>query len=688
MKAIKLYTLVLGAFLFCTTLTFAQVDRTKAPESGPAPKIQLKTPKEFTLDNGLTVMVVENTKLPRVSYQLRIDNVPTLDGNKSGITGILGAMLGNGTTNIPKEAFNEEIDFMGANLNFGSSGGFASGLSKYSERILELMADAVKNPLFVEDEFNKEKDRAIQGFKTDEKNVEAIASRVSDALVYGTNHPYGEFTTEETLNNITFADIEPLYRAQFSPSNAYLVIVGDVTFNDVKKQVSKYLGSWKGTETVKREMPKVAPNPSKTQIEFVDMPNAVQSNIIVANNVDLKMGDKDYFPALIANYILGGEATGYLFKNLRDDKGYTYGSYSGIGASKYGASDFSATAEVRNEVTDSSVVEMLKEIKRIGAEKVDPEVLETAKAAYGGSFIKALERPQTIANFALNTKLNKLPKDFYKNYLTSLNTVTADDVMRVANKYFMADNARVFVVGKGADVLENLEKTGLPINYYDKYAAPAEKPVAETLPEGVDAKSILNKYLEATGIKDNLSKITSIITQYEATTPMGAIVQEEKRIDGKTSQSRFVGGNKMVTIIMTQEGASANNQPLPESMTNDMKPNAGLFMELNLLKSDNVKFSGIEQVDGKDAYVIEVPGEIITWTMFYDVESGLKVKEIQTSNMQGRSQKQDALLKDYNDYSGIKFPETRAANMMGQAIEFKLKEVKINEGVSEADFGN
>ena len=121
-------------------------------------------------------------------------------------------------------------------------------------------------------------------------------------------------------------------------------------------------------------------------------------------------------------------------------------------------------------------------------------------------------------------------------------------------------------------------------------------------------------------------------------------------------------------------------------MTNDVKVNAGLFMEINLVDSDAVKLAGIEKVEDKDAYVVQVPGEVISYTLYYDVESGLKVKEVQTTSMGGQTQSQDAVLKDYKEYSGLKFPETRAATMMGQSVEFKLKEVKINEGVTEADF--
>ena len=147
-------TAIIALFLLSISAT-AQIDRSVQPKPGPAPSITLEVPGEFELKNGLKVLVVENHKLPRVSYSLRIDNKPITEGKKAGVSALLGAMLGNGTLNIPKDEFNEEIDFLGAFLGFGSQSGYASSLSKYSDRIIELMADASINPLLTKEEFDK-----------------------------------------------------------------------------------------------------------------------------------------------------------------------------------------------------------------------------------------------------------------------------------------------------------------------------------------------------------------------------------------------------------------------------------------------------------------------------------------------------------------------------------------------------
>jgi predicted Zn-dependent peptidase len=686
----KLSAFILLFFVSVVSVN-AQLDRSKQPKPGPEPKISLEVPSEFELKNGLKVLVVENHKLPRVSYSLTIDNKPVSNGTKAGVESLIGSMLGNGTTSIPKDEFNDEIDFLGASLSLGINGGYASTLSKYSERVLELMADAAINPLLTEEEFDKEKEKFLEGLKAEEKSIDAISSRVGDALIYGANHPYGEYVTEETINNVTFGDAVAYYEKYFNPNNAYLVIIGDIDLNTIKKQVKTYFGDWEQSVDISTTVPPVTPNAQYTQINFVDLPNASQSSIAIKNSVDLKMNDEDYFASIIANSILGGGGEGYLFKNLREDKGYTYGAYSRLSANRYGAGTFSATAKVRNMVTDSAVVEAIKEINRIKTEPVDPQMLRDTKAKYVGNFIMGLEDPQTVARYALNIKLNDLPKNFYTTYLQKINAVTADDVKRVANKYIKPENARIVIVGKGSEVLENLEKTGIPIMYYDKYANPTEKPSYEVeMPDGVDANSVLNGYFEAIGGKANIDKINSLVLKYEAEAMGSKILNEEKRVDGKLVQNISMNGNTMMSVVVTDEAVfmkqGGAKNALPEPMASDMKTASGLFIELNVLDSGKAKLAGYEDVEGKKAYKIEIPGDAVSYTLFYDVETGYKVKEVQTINMGGQSQVQEAVLKDYKAFEGIMFPETKESMQMGQPIVSKLIEVVINSDVTDADF--
>jgi predicted Zn-dependent peptidase len=220
------------------TITMQAQDRTQ-PKPGPAPKINIGKPQTFELPNGLKVLVVENNKLPRVSYSLTIDVAPYAENTKKGVSDLTSSLMGNGTKTMSKDAFNEETDFLGASINFSSSGAFANGLSKYADRILELMADGALNPVFTQEEFDKEKAKLLEGLKSQEKSVPAIARRVENVLAYGKNHPNGEYLSEATINNVTLKDVTLNYTTYFAPQNAYLVVVGDVKFENVKKSIEK-----------------------------------------------------------------------------------------------------------------------------------------------------------------------------------------------------------------------------------------------------------------------------------------------------------------------------------------------------------------------------------------------------------------------------------------------------------------
>ena len=671
----------------------AQLDRSIQPKGGPTPKIKLEKPQEFKLKNGIKVLVVENHKLPRVAYSLSIDNRPIIEGEKAGVTSLLGSILGNGTTTISKDEFNEEIDFLGASLNIGFSGGFASTLTRNNERVVELMADAVINPLLSEEEFNKEKDKLIESLKADKKSLDAIAGRVGGALSYGKNHAYGEFITEETLNNITFEDVLEYHKKYFKPNNSYLVVIGDVNYKEIKSLISEKFGAWKKGKSHTDPIPLLTPNVNLTEINFIDLPTATQSSISVTNNVDLKMNDKDYHAALITNNILGGGGEGYLFKNLREDKGYTYGAYSSLGSSRYGVSRFTAGAKVRNVVTDSAVVEIIKEINRIKTENVDAELLKNAKAKYVGNFIRRIENPQVGAKYAVDIKLNDLPKDFYETYLEKINAVSAEDVKRVANKYFNYPNGtRIIVVGKGSDVADNLtENVGWPVTYFDHYANPIAKPVFnKAIPDGLTASQVINNYINVVGGRDLLESVNTLVQKADVTIPAPFKPQAtiKQMVPNKYSMKMeaSMNGQTMKLGGMSFDGETGYNEgpqgrnTLDEKVINDLKAVKGIFPEL-YYSEDEIELISINSIDFKDAYKVKITeGEKVSYR-YYSIDSGLLLSEEQQDDSNNITSENYG---DYRDVNGIKFPFY--IDIPSQKLELNITEILINEELKDSDF--
>jgi predicted Zn-dependent peptidase len=659
------------------------------PQPGPAPTINIKKPVSFVLPNGLKVLVVEDHKLPRVSFNLSIDNAPYAEGTKKGVDDLTSSLIGNGSKTISKDAFNEEIDFLGADINFSSDGAFASGLSKYSKRILELMADGALNPNFTQEEFDKEKEKLIEGLKTQEKSVPAVAGRVENVLVYGKNHPSGEYLTEESINTVSLSDVKANYSSYFVPAKAYLVVIGDVKFKEAKKLVEKLFGSW-----VKAKSPEVtytAPNNVQyTQINFVDMPNAVQSEISLVNTVNLKLSDPDFFPVIVANQVLGGDFNSYLNMNLREAHGWTYGARSSVGTSKYSVSKFKANSQVRNMVTDSAVVEFLKEIKRIRTEKVSEETLNNVKAGYVGRFVMQVEKPQTIARYALNIETEGLAADFYENYIKNIQAVTVEDVTRVMNKYVLENNLRIIVTGKGSDVIPGLENLKIPMFYFDKFGNPTEKPaMKKPVPAGVTVKTVMDNYIKAIGGDKAVAAVKTIFltgsSEIEgAPAPLSYVVKKD--VKGKTlSKLELVGMMELSKQVIGDTSGYNSSQGKKKDLTPEefaeKKPLATTFEELALAKKADVVVDGIESINGVDAYTIK-NGKT---TIYYDVKTGLKLLSSTTSEINGQKMTSTITFNDYKDVKGIKVPHNIIMSQ-GREIEIKISEVKINEGVTDADF--
>lgn len=678
----KVIYLLAGLFLSVPALQAQQVPM---PKPGPVPTVNVGKPQTFELKNGLKVLVVENHKLPRVSYSLSIDNAPYAEGSKKGVSDMLSAIIGEGTQSISKDKFNEEIDYLGANINFWASGASASGLSKYSSRILELMADGALHSLFTQEEFDKQKAKAIEGLKSEEKNVQAVAGRVNGVLVYGANHPSGEYVSETTLNNITLEDVKENYATYFVPGNAYLVVVGDVKFKDVKKQVTKLFGSWVGDKA-----PNVSYTDPKdvqyTQVNFVDMPNAVQSEIAVANITNLKMTDKEYFATLLANQILGGGGEGRLFLNLREAHGWTYGAYSSVGGNKY-VGNFDASTSVRNVVTDSAVVELLNEIKKIRTDLVTDEELKVAKAKYIGNFVMQVEKPATVARYALLTKTQGLPEDFYQNYIKNINAVTAEDIRNAAKKYFSADNARIVIVGKAGDVLPGLEKRNIPVNYFDKYGNKAEKPaLSKPVPAGVTAKTVIDNFIKAVGGEKAVKAVKTVYTKSTASI-QGTTIEVVTKVsaDHKQMTEMKAMGASMMKQVVNDKAGYVSQQGQKHEITGqdlkDMQASAVPFEELSFLTNKDLKVTAIEQVNGADAYVVKKG----TDSYLYDVKTGFKVAEIHEDGEGQEKRTQTTYYSDYKAVKGVKVPFKVVMNV-GFELDLTVVEAKINEGVTPADF--
>lgn len=672
----KKYILSAASIVLLSSTSLAQtIDINQMPKPGVTPTVNFNQPKSFQLKNGLTVLVVEDHKLPRVNTNLTIDRPPILEGQKAGIFDIMGALLGSGTPKVSKDEFNKRIDFLGASVSFSSQGAFANTLSKYYPDVLKLMADAIVNAQFNQDELNSEVNKAIEGLKSEEKNTSAIAEKVFSALTYGKNTSRGEFTTEASYKNIQLADIQKAYKNYYSPNQAYLVVVGDVQFDEVKKWVENSFGDWQKSKATFAPLEK--PNPiSKTEINVVDVPSSVQSVIKIGNLTQLVKSNPKSFSAIAANYILGGGGEARLFQNLREKNAFTYGAYSSLSMNKYSPS-FSAESSVRNEVTDKAVKEFLNELKAIST--IKPEELAKAKAKLKGQFIMSLEKPETIARFALSQKVDQLPADFYKNYLKSVDEMTLVDVQNASKLFINQGQLRIFIAGKASDFFKSVEALGFAVNYYDAQANPTKKPEIKAVDASVTVKSIGEKYLTAIGGKAKVETIKSIIMTSSATIQgMEIEMKDTSDTTGRKAVLVSMMGNVVQKIVFDgKEGyteAQGTKMPMPAEMKTKYLANAQIFPELNYGSAKDVVLKGIEKMDGEDAYVVKSDNT----NTYYSVATGLKLAEVITSKNKEQQVTVPTYFSDYKEVNSVKMPYTIKTQNNGMDMEFKVKSYEVN----------
>jgi zinc protease len=430
--------------------------RRQPPAPLPPRALNLPAPSETTLPNGLSVVVVEQARLPLVSFRLAFRTGDAFDPPElPGLADLLSDMLVEGTQTRASRRIAEEVARYGATLSAGASSDYttvaASSLSAYADEVMELLADVSLRPSFPEGELEIAKANAQQNLIAQRAQPSFLASEAVARVLFG-QHPYSVVSpTPESLEALTRERLLDQHRAKFVPNNAVLLVAGDVRRDPLLARIEELFGGWQPGEVEEPRFPE-PPALEGRAAYVVNRPGSAQTNIVVANR-GIKRTDPDYFPVLVMHTILGGTASARLFMNLREEKGYTYGAYSQLDARRH-AGSFRATAEVRTPVTGASLKEIFYELGRIRDEDVSEKELADAKSYLTGIFPVRLETQEGLVEQLLQMRMHDLAPDYLETYRDRIMRVTREDVRRVANLYVTPDSAAVVLVGDAEEVRE------------------------------------------------------------------------------------------------------------------------------------------------------------------------------------------------------------------------------------------
>ena len=684
----KLKLIVLGLLAFAiANLAYGQLDRSKVPGPGPAPAVAFP---DYTVDktpNGIRVIVVRNTKLPTISMRMIIDREPAVEGEYAGLVDISGQLIRSGTKTRTKDQLDEEVDRIGASLGSGGTSVYASGLSKYTEKLFDLMSDIALNPSFPQDELNKLIMQTTSGLKHRKMEPNAVVEMVRQKVLYGAKHPYGEIETEETVSKITRDKCIEAYNTYFKPNYAILAVVGDVEKAQVMRLVSKYFGKWRKGEIVAPVYPMPKPLDA-VSVALVDRPSSVQSVIRVAETVELQRTSPDVAKVSVMNTVLGGGVF-RLFMNLREKHAFTYGAYSSLEPDKLIGS-FTASTSVRNVVTDSAVTEIFNEVKRIRDEAVDAKELQMAKNYMSGSFVRSMEDPDRVAGYAIDVERYKLPKDYYRTYLKRVDGVTSDDVQQMAKKYLLPDKILVAVVGTAADVRQKLAAFG-PVQMYDEDGnLVVEKPTAAVT---MKPEEIFNKFIENTGGKAKIDsmrdrtiemsgKMQNFTIKIKSVQKAPNKAYQEFALVGMMEQKSGFDGEKGWAV--SPKGVQDLEGPELESMKVEGAMN---FYDQYKGLGYTAEVTGVKNIKGKDFYEVTFTKPAgSTMRHYFDTKDFLKYREVTVMSTPQGPMEQSVDMSEYRDFKGYLIPTKYEQSAMGQEMQLTLDKFNVNTGVEDKIF--
>ncbi len=672
-------------FLLTTTLSnslLAQHDQDIQTKPVNIPELMLGEKQHFTLDNGLKVIVVQNYRFSELFYQIVVDVDPILENEATGYVSMAGELLQSGTTNKSNIEIDEAINLIDSKLNTYKNGLYGITNLKHKDDFLSILSDILLNPSFPEEEIEKFKRKSISDLNSSKTNPAFTLNLVGQRL-RNPNHPYGEIMDENSIKNITREHLVKYYNNFYKPNTSYLVIVGNISLNDAKKDAEKYFGSWEKGSVPKYEYQ--FPNKNiGTRVALVHSENIVKSHISITYPINLKVGDSNAIQAILANNVFSTR----LQDSLKEYK--TSEVYSVLTKNKL-VGNFNAYVQVETEFTNEVINQLIIEMTRMKDELVSDETLDYFKVISNESFARSLEKPRTIARLAFNALKYNLSTDYYQTYPEKVEAITKEQIQAASRKYIDPNQAIIIVVGDKTKLMDDLKKysSNGQVELYDIYGNLTKEEIKKSVPEGVTTKSVLNNYFDALGGIENLEKISDFTIVSSANMNGMEIKQKTySKAPNKYAMIMSMNGNVMMQQAFNGErGIMKSFQGEQEIVGEDLenlKINATMNAEL---KYDELgvkaTLEAIEAIHNKDAYklkIVKPSGE--TTYEYFDLDSGLKVQSKQIIITPQGEFIQMQHYSNYQEVDSIKFPFTIKISGV-QNLELNVDSVIINSGLSD-----
>jgi predicted Zn-dependent peptidase len=442
----------------------------QAPVSEEVLRVKLPKPQEVTLANGLQLMVLEDRRVPRITMQLIIPGAGGYydPADLPGLASVTSAMMREGTKSRSSAQISEQLETIAATLTVSTGMSsteatvFATCLTEHADKLFDMFEDVLLNPSFPEDELGRYKQRTRASLIQQRSFPGFLGAEMFSKVMYS-SHPAARISlTPENLEKVAPKALSEFHQTRYVPDHAALAVAGDISLADARKLVESRLAGWKKAGTPKPTVSE-PPEQGAVKVSYVARANSVQTNLLVGTQAIDRL-HPDYDVLQVMNKVLGGGPTGRLFITLREEKSYTYGAYSNVQAGQW-RGVWQASTEVRSEVTEEALRDLLAEVARMRDQPVPDKEFRDQKRSMVGSFALSLENPQQMLNYYITSWRFALPADYWDKYPERINAVTQAQVQAAAKKYLDPARLHIVAVGEPTKVAEVLRKFGTVETY-------------------------------------------------------------------------------------------------------------------------------------------------------------------------------------------------------------------------------
>ncbi len=681
-------------------------------EFPPLRDFEAPQPERITLDNGMTIFLLEDHELPQINAVARIGAGSVYEpAEKVGLASITGSVMRTGgTASMSSDSINQVLEGLGATVETGmgstSGSAFMSTLKENVDTVLPIFADVIRTPAFAEEKVSLAKNQQKSSISRRNDNAQQIAYREFDKLVYGEDSPYARHTEYYTIDAITREDVVNFHEQYVQPNNIILSVWGDFDAEAMVQKLRAQFGDW---EPAQDFTPPTPPDPTTNRsysVNFIQKDDVTQSTILMGHPGELIQRDDDYPAVIVTNEVLSGGFSGRLFQNVRKDQGLAYSVFGNYSAGYDRPGRFFAGVFTKSGTTVEATRSVMAEVEKMRQEPPSNEEIQLAKDSYLNSFVFNFDTKQEVLGRLMTYEYYDYPSDFLQQTKDAIEQVTAEDVLRVSQAYLYPDESHILVVGRQQDFSQDLAaltKDG-SVNEIDisiPTSPPSEQASAPASAEDMAAgKEKLMAAREALGGSafDGVQTM-KIKSETEADTPMGAVtipMTTTVQLPGKMHVEQTLPNGMTLTIVdngeqmmmQTPQGSQSAPPQIRQQIGGQLWRNMVYLMASLEREAVEAQAQGTETIEGTTYEVVKVtPPETDAFTLYLDPETMRPARVKYTAMTQQGPQESVDVLSDYQEVSGMMVPFTTVTYQNGeQAAQATLQTVDINTEVQDGLF--